>query len=308
MKYLVIGSEGFLGRALCDLLKKDKNNLIIKADLCFNSNGKDSFPRHIIDLNDADKLISLCRKERPDAVFNLAGAFYSDSVQELFQANCFAPIKFLKAASGLPFRLMLIGSAAEYGITSHGEMIREDFPLNPISDYGISKACQSFMATSIARSNNKPEVIIARPFNMIGAGMQNNLFLGNFAKQIALIEKDDSARKVIKTGNLESYRDILTSEKVADCLIELALKGKHGQAYNICSSKPVKIGDILDKLLKFSKSKIEVDIDKANFKPNDIPWSLGDNEKISKISKISFSEDDLDKSIEQVLDWYRSRI
>jgi GDP-4-dehydro-6-deoxy-D-mannose reductase len=47
-------------------------------------------------------------------------------------------------------------------------------------------------------------------------------------------------------------------------------KGIPGEVYNIGSGKTVKIGDVLRKLISFSKVKIKVKQDKSLFRPADI--------------------------------------
>lgn len=305
MKYLIIGSEGFLGKALSSVLSASGGDVLLKVDLALEDKKGEREKQYKIDLKDTLKLVSLCKTQKPDVIFNLAGIFNSTSPVELLTANCFAPVAFLKASDGLDFKLILIGSAAEYGVTKQGKKISEDFPLNPISDYGISKACQTFMAMSFAKKHKSPAVIIARLFNMIGPGMQRNLFLGNFAKQIADIEKGLTSSPVIKTGNLESYRDLLSVKMAAECLKALASHGEHGEIYNICSSRPVKIGDALQQLLRLTRKKISFEIVPGKFKANDIPWSVGENSKLSKFQKISFAQDELKAAIKETLDWYR---
>ncbi|MDD5560595.1 MAG: NAD-dependent epimerase/dehydratase family protein [Candidatus Omnitrophica bacterium] len=303
MKYLIIGSEGFLGKALSRVLSSSQGDILLKADLALED--KKAKNEYQIDLKDTSKLVSLCETERPDVIFNLAGIFNSPSPVELFTANCFAPVAFLEAAAGLNCKLILIGSAAEYGATRKGKKISEDFALNPLSDYGISKACQSFMAMRFAKSNKSPQVVIARLFNMIGSGMHSSLFLGGFARQVVDIEKGLVSSSVIKTGNLESYRDLLPVKAVAECLKELAIYGEHAEVYNICSSRPVKIGDVLQQLLKLARKKISFEVDPAKFKANDIPWSVGENKKISRFKKIDFTDVQLKAAIRETLDWYR---
>lgn len=305
MKYLIIGSEGFLGKALSSVLSASKGDVLVKVDLALeNKKGKKEL-RYKIDLRDTSSLVSLCKTQKPDVVFNLAGIFNAPSTLELFTANCFSPIAFLEASKGLNFKLILIGSAAEYGVTKHGKKISEDCALKPITDYGKAKACQTNMALSFAKRYDSPKVIIARLFNIIGSGMRCSLFLGNFARQIADIEKGLTSSTVIKTGNLESYRDLLSVNVAAECLKELASCGEHAEVYNICSSNPVKIKDALRQLLRLTRKKISFEIDPGKFKTCDIPWSVGENSKFAKFKKINFTEKDLKAAIKETLDWYR---
>lgn len=307
MRYLVMGSEGFLGRALCAYLEGFPGAELIRADKAVVKKRDAGANCHRIMLEETDKLLSLCDAEKPDVVFNLAGSFNVPSTEDLFKVHSFAPAAFLKAAAGRKFKVVLIGSAAEYGIIKRGSKVCEDAPLNPVTDYGISKACQTFIALRCAGRNRFPEIVIARPFNIIGPGVHERLFFGCFTQQIARIEKG-LQKEAVKVGNLESYRDILSIDKVAGCLKILAESGAHGEVYNICSSRPVKIGQILDKLLKLARKKISVEVDKKKIKTDDIPWSVGSNKKISCLGGTELEGEDLDLTIKRSLDWFRERV
>ena len=163
------------------------------------------------------------------------------------------------------------------------------------------------MALKIFQANSLPEVIVARPFNILGPGMSEKLFLGSFASQIAKIEKG-LLPPVLKVGNLKSIRDFLSVEHVASSLLVLADKGLSGQVYNICSGYPMKIKDILDILIKYSKVKIEVMVDKSRTKNKDVSWNVGDNTKISGLEKICFSKEGIMKTVESTLNWYRGKV
>ena len=307
MKYLIIGSEGFLGKALCELLCHIPKAEIIKVDRTLPEEDSISIARLKIDLiSDIHKLVSLCKKEKPSVIFNLAGTFSASSMQKMFELNCFAPIRFLEAVANQKFKVILVGSAAEYGITDRGKKASEDFALRPISDYGISKACQTFMALRFAIQKKFPNVVIARSFNIIGPGISGHLFFGAFAKQIVEIENSIKP-PIMRVGNLYSYRDILPVEKVVDCLKVLADYGRHGEVYNVCSGRPVQIAAILRKLLKLSKDKIEIQADRNKCKAIDIPWSVGDNAKISQFINLTLNDNDLNFCVEQTLNWFRDK-
>ena len=303
MKYLIIGSEGFIGRALWDNLSTVKGSIITGIDTKTVpvSSGRIV---HNISIRDTGKLVALCEKEGFDTVFNLTGVFNSSYLIDMFDLNCFSPYSFIESTKHLKHKVVLIGSAAEYGVTEEGVRIDESHPLNPISDYGISKACQTFMALRYADKYKCPAVVIARPFNLIGPGMLQHLFLGAFAKQIVRIEKG-LQEPIIKVGNISAYRDILPVTKVAECLHVLSKKGVNGNVYNICSGRPFKIEDMLKELINMSKINIKIEVCPKLYKPNDIPWSVGDNKKISKFIKIAFDKNDLVATIKQTLDWVR---
>jgi GDP-4-dehydro-6-deoxy-D-mannose reductase len=67
-----------------------------------------------------------------------------------------------------------------------------------------------------------------------------------------------------------------------DAFWALIEQGKFGDVYNVCSSKPIRIGDMLDKLLKISGIKAKIEVDPKKLRPTDEPVVVGDNTKITR--------------------------
>ena len=145
MKYVVIGSQGFLGKAVSDLISRENRGFLIKIDKAISKDyaGSKNVYNYQVDLTDSDRLIEICRSQKVDIVINLAGTIGESSDEKMFELNCFAPIDFVKAAKGQRFKVVLIGSAAEYGEIPYGVKADETFDLSPVSGYGISKAAQT---------------------------------------------------------------------------------------------------------------------------------------------------------------------
>jgi GDP-4-dehydro-6-deoxy-D-mannose reductase len=109
--------------------------------------------------------------------------------------------------------------------------------------------------------HNKLQIIRVRPFNHIGPRQSNVFVVPAFASQIAAIEK--SKEGTIKVGNLDSFRDFTDVRDMVE-------KGIPGEVYNIGSGKAVKIADILDMLVSFSKAKIKIETEKSRLRKTDI--------------------------------------
>lgn len=302
VNYFILGSEGFLGISVKEALSKTKGVKIVSADisLCKKNIRSENF--YCVDIRDTKKIVSVCEKEKIKVIINCAGIFSDTSVKELYEINYFASRALLNALIGRKYTIVLLGSAAEYGKTFN-KKITEDFPLTPISEYGTSKACQSFFVKQFCYRNLFPNTIIARPFTMIGPNMKNNLFFGSVAMQIAAIKHNRNA-PIVEVGSLNAYRDIVPVNMVAESLIALSKSGKHGEVYNICSGIPIKVRSILERMIQYSERKIQIKISPARFKENEIAWSIGSNKKISAITGIHFNKRELHKYIASALQWY----
>jgi dTDP-D-glucose 4,6-dehydratase len=86
----------------------------------------------------------------------------------------------------------------------------------------------------------------------------------------------------------------------------LLRKGKIGDVYNICSSGPVKIGEILRKLLEISGVEAKIKVDRKKFRPTDEPVVVGDSSKIKRDCgwkpKVPF-----EKMLESTLNYWREQ-
>jgi GDP-4-dehydro-6-deoxy-D-mannose reductase len=82
---------------------------------------------------------------------------------------------------------------------------------------------------------------------------------------------------------LEPYRDFTDIKDSVGAIWLAALKGKHGETYNVCSNKKIQIRRLLEIILNFSKKKIQV-VENApqKVRKTDEDIVIGDNSKIKK--------------------------
>lgn len=309
MKYLVIGDAGFLGKAFCNYLIKqgssvfgvDKNSL---KDCTWN--------RTEVDIIDTESLFLVLKKVKPDVIVNLAVVFNEENVKQNFRINCFSILDLIQRCLADPAlnktKFVLFGSAAEYGLPKDRSKLKETSPLNPISAYGIVKACQAFFVNHFV-NKDRARIVLIRPFNIIGPGLSANLFLGHCASQIVRIEQERQ-EPVLQVGNLESFRDMLSLSKAIEMIYLISEKGVVGQTYNLCSGQAIKMKDLLEKLLEHSKRKIKVEIDSKRLRKFDANYVVGDNQKYLELVGETRLDDthDLDKAVMATLDWYRSNL
>ena len=177
------------------------------------------------------------------------------------------------------------------------------YPENP---YAVSKAAMDFTASMYHRAYGL-NVMVTRSFNHIGPGQIEGFVCSDFARQIALIEagKQDP---VIMVGNLDSSRDFLDVRDVAKAYWHIMNRGRPGEAYNVCSGKPVKVSTLLEMLISLStRENIEIKLDKDKFRPIDIPTIFGDNSRLMTVTGWQ-PEYSLEDSLSDSLDWWRNKI
>lgn len=289
-KALVTGIAGFAGSHLANhLLEKD-----IKVFGFFhpdhsteNIEGiKDKIDLVPCDILNFQKVDDAIKSIKPDLVFHLA-AFaspaqsFAEPAQTLVnnimgQLNILQALAAIKSDAGI----LIIGSADEYGNIDEKYLpADENTPLAPVSPYAVSKVTQDMLGLQFYL-HHKMNIVRVRPFNHIGPRQSRAFVVSAFASQIASLEKQGGG--VLKVGNLETYRDFTDVRDMVKAYLLALEQGRFGEVYNLGSGKAVKIKDILEKLLSFSRAQITTETDKSRLRPTDIKSVSCDFSKFKK--------------------------
>jgi GDP-4-dehydro-6-deoxy-D-mannose reductase len=192
--------------------------------------------------------------------------------------NIFEPIKKHK----LKTKVILACTSTEYGTTTElNRPLKEEDPLLAIHPYGISKIAAELLARQYYINFNI-NVINLRFFNQTGVRRVNDA-PSDFIRQVAQIELG-LVDPIITVGNLNPYRDFTDIKDSIRAIWLVTLKGKPGEAYNICSNKKIQIRELLDIALSFSKKKIEVvENNPQKLRKADEDIIIGENSKINTL-------------------------
>jgi GDP-4-dehydro-6-deoxy-D-mannose reductase len=277
---LIAGINGFVGNHLAHILRDNYPQAnVFGIDLFQVSTLHKTF---VVDLRDKSAIVHLIQDLKPDCIFHLAGVIYSSNWDELFQSNVQTTsnlLESLKLANISSCRVVIPGSAAEYGLISPTDLpLAESHVLNPITPYGVAKAWQTTIARYFASQG--VNVLIGRIFNLIGKGASENSSIGSFENQLRKIKNGTSPPEIV-SGNLTSKRDFIDISDACQALIDLAIKGKTGEIYNICSGKSISMEQILLKMIERLGLEIEIVVDSKRIKKDEI-WDIyGTNKKIN---------------------------
>lgn len=314
MKVLITGAAGFVGGHLINFLKdqqveitgagrnEDEVSIVKEFDVS-------ALEMDVCDLGSIERGIGLVR---PDFIIHLAaqssaGLSWKDRLGTL-DINIMGTVKLIEGilSSGIKCRLLLVGSAEEYGLVSPEDMpLTESSPLRPVNPYGVSKLISGYLPGLYMKISGDISIVHARSFNHIGPGQSEGFVLSDFAKQISEIEKG-LRKPLMSVGNLDAKRDFLDVRDVVRAYWIMVQKGAPGETYNICSGSCFSIKDILDMLLAEALVSIEVETDLARFRPADIPVMYGDNSKLAGLGWMP--EIPIRDSLLDVLDYWRSKV
>jgi GDP-4-dehydro-6-deoxy-D-mannose reductase len=274
LKILVTGATGFTAGHLIARLRREKGAVISGSDLA----AAPAFPLdsyHACDITDASQVAELVRRTEPQWVFHLAGLFRG-SAPVLYRVNVVGAVNLFEAVKNHASQaaVLAVGSAAEYGIWPPSEMpLAEDHPCRPAGPYGVSKHSMTLIAQDYAR-NEGLKAVVARPFNLVGAGMPATLMAG------AIVQRIKSAlaagQSAIVVGNLEAQRDFVAIEDAVEAYVKLLQAGVWGQVVNVCSGRPSSIRSVIETLLSFAPKPMALVEDESLKRANDAPIATGD--------------------------------
>lgn len=229
-----------------------------------------------VDLNDRAALAQVVQQVQPDVVVHLAAiAFVAHGdVEQIYRVNVMGTrnlLEVLAAQTHKPSAVLLASSANIYGNTEVG-VIDEAVPAAPANDYAVSKLAMEYMARLW---QDKLPLIFVRPFNYTGVGQQENFLLpkivGHFRRQASEIE----------LGNLHVWRDFSDVRMVARSYRRLLAAAPVGQTFNVCSGQGWSLGEVLDMMGQIAGYKINVRVNPAFVRANEVVRLVGDNARLS---------------------------
>jgi GDP-4-dehydro-6-deoxy-D-mannose reductase len=236
------------------------------------------------DVRGARVMATILREVRPDLVFHLA----AETIQQtpagtLLETNITGTLNVLEAAAALSPtpRILVASSSAVYGASGEPEQaIPETAPLQPVTMYGLSKAAQEVVAARWGADHGLA-VIRARAFNHTGPGEGPERLPSAVARQLALAERG-GARHII-LGSVSSLRDYSDVRDIARGYYAALVRGRSGEAYNLCSGRAVAIREIVRQLIE--RSGMSVDVVQRSVPAGavaDVPCQIGDGRKAER--------------------------
>ena len=235
------------------------------------------------DLTDRSSVAALLEEIRPGAVIHLAAVALPAEARanpdEAWALN-FTAVRYVAEeilARCPEARLIFAGSAEAYGasfLEAEGP-IPETAALRPISTYGATKAAADILLGQMAWQGLK--AVRFRAFNHTGPGQSPDYVVASFVTQVAEIEAG-LRPPVLNVGNLTPRRDFLDVRDVARAYVAALtadLDFAAGPVFNLARALPVRIGDILDRLVAMSTTKIEVRVDPGRVRSVDLPVATG---------------------------------
>ena len=261
------------------------------------------------DLTDLGSVIRTLEIAQPDYIFHLASnanvKLSFTTPISVFNNNVNGTLNLLEALRILNQKPMIqfCGTSEVYGQVRPDEIpIKESQSIDPVNVYAISKLTQEKLVKSYYKSYNIP-CVITRSFGYINP-RRPDIFSSAFAKQIVDIE--NGKQDILYYGNLDSVRTLLDVRDIVEAYWVSAEKCDLGEAYNIGSTVPVRVGYFLEELKKQAKCKIVSKEDPNLLRPVDVTLQIPSVDKFYEKTnwKPKYT---LEDSVKLLLDYYRNQ-
>jgi len=274
-RLLVTGRSGFVGQSLAQALDTAEQgkrwSLVDIPDT--------------LDLRDRAAIAQLVAQARPDAVLHLAAqSAVPESIRDpetTLQINVTGTLHLLQALDAIAFRgrFLYVGTGEVYGLVPEAELpVAETRLPRPRNPYAVSKLAAEALCWQW-HASHRTDVVLARPFNHIGAGQSDRFAVSDFAHQIVAIKRGLRA-PVIRVGDLDVTRDFTDVRDVIDAYFALLERGIAGEIYNVCSGAEHSLAAILRELVELGGVDVKIETEPERMRRAEQRRMRGDASKI----------------------------
>lgn len=309
---LITGSTGFVGSNLyLALAGKGANVVSFSSDDLSNSRlirntQIKKIKTHIVgSVLDIDLLIGVIKKNKIKFIYHLAAQplveLGKESPTKTFDINIKGTWNVLEAARVSSVEKIIVASTSHvYGDNPNPPYTEENFP-QPSRPYETSKACADLLAQSYADTYFLP-VEIPRFVNLYGRGDFN------FSRIIPKVINSILEGKSPEVWDVGIMRDFLYIDDAINAYLLLVEKNlpnnKRSRIFNFGSCNPIKIVDLVKKIIEISGRNLGVKIlPMPTNRDKEITKQYVSIEKAKKVLGWT-PKTTLDEGLRKTLSWY----
>lgn len=232
-----------------------------------------------MDLRDAADVARVVAQAQADYVVHLAAVAFvgHGDADDFYRVNLLGTrnlLQALAASQHRPERVLIASSANVYGNATEG-VIDESVTPSPANDYAVSKLAMEYVASLW---HERLPLVIARPFNYTGVGQATNFLIPKIVSHFA------SRASSIELGNTEVWRDFGDVRSVVLAYRKLLqVPAAEGQIVNVCSGVANSLGDIIRICSKITGHDIDVQVNPAFVRQNEVRKLLGSNARLQEL-------------------------
>ena len=306
-KILITGAAGFIGSNLLRRCLEENAEVYILSIKPANKwrleNVLSHVQEHCVNLLDLDLLEKTVASISPEIIFHMAayGVYSSQKdVKKIIETNLLGTINLVNICKKTGFELFVnTGSVFEYGIKN--SPLKESDMLEPISDYGISKAAATLYCQAVAKKENRP-VVTLRLFTPYGYYEEPP----RLVPSVILSCLNGENPKLSSPG---SMRDFIFIEDVVDAYIKAAenVRKVSGEILNIGSGKQCSVGEVVNTILQYSGNSVIPQWD--SFSDNRIESKMLEADILKAERMLNWRPNySLQQGLEKSVKWFKENI
>ena len=254
-KVLITGSTGFIGSNLIrsflkvsadvNILTRTMSNKWRINDVLNNVN------EYCVDLLDYEKLVSVISDIKPEIIVHTAtygGYPFQKDIKKIVESNFIGTVNLVNACKKVDFELFVnTGSSSEYGL-KFKSMTEEDI-LEPVSNYGHSKAVATLYCQALAKREKIP-IVTLRLFSPYG-------YYEGLTRLISSVVMSCLKGRNPEVLSPDSVRDFIFIEDVIDAYMRIVKTSDiSGEIFNIGYGKQHLVGEVVNKIVELTGNNV----------------------------------------------------
>lgn len=270
MNILITGIDGFTGKNL-------ETFLSAKGYSIFGTVLEESEKENYIkcDIRNKGEVNTVIGKVKPDYIFHLAAISFVGEANKsmIYDVNVLGTQNILDSLLFFnlePKKIIIASSAVIYGNPDQN-VLNETMCPEPVNHYGYSKLAMEHL---VATYFDKLNILITRPFNYTGVGHSENFIIPKIVSHFV------AKKSTIELGNLDVAREFNDIRTVVDMYYKLMISNAKSDTVNLCTGNVIKLKEVLSYMEQIAGYKIDVQVNTAFIRKNEIPVLKGSVEKL----------------------------
>jgi nucleoside-diphosphate-sugar epimerase len=252
-----------------------------------------------VDITEYEKLRDALKKIHPDVIFHTAaygGSAGQKTTEKIIETNITGTVNVVRSCRDTGVSLMVnTGSSSEYGIKNSA--MDETFLLEPVTEYGVSKAAATLFCQSYAAAYNLP-IITLRLFSPYGRYEQKSRLVPSVI--LAALQRINP-----KISSPAFVRDFVYIDDVLDAYESaISLTNPSGDIFNIGSGQQHSVGEVVDGIIRILGNEVTYETGIPQAWKNEPAFWQADIRKAR--SELGWDpEFSLERGLAATVDWFK---
>ena len=260
----VTGAGGFIGSSIVKKLVALGANVssLVRSKSAEDVETLKGSKIYVGDVCDYSLMSEIISTNSIDYIVHLAAnAIVKNSARDpmsTYRVNVMGTVAVLEAARNVGKCTKIIAASSDKAYGDHEILpYTESTPLATRNTYDTSKACSDLIARTYAHNYGMP-IVVTRCSNVYGPGDPNTSRI--IPNTIARIGRNEPPVLYSDVSSME--REFIYIDDVVDAYLRLMTSDEttNGEAYNIGGGGPVKITQVVDKILDLMGSRLETTV------------------------------------------------